>query len=66
MAWRPWYQPQVGQTTWGSLAAEHRGQMLRGGAERRQAEARRLRLLALLVFFFGTAMAGQGSGESRG
>src|SRR5215213_6088435 len=36
--------------------------MLRGGADRRQAEARRLRLLALLVFFLGTAMAGQGSG----
>jgi hypothetical protein len=40
--------------------------MLRGGADRRQAEARRLRLLALLVFFLGTATAGQGSGDCLG
>jgi hypothetical protein len=32
--------------------------MLRGGTERVHADARRLRLLALLVFFLGTAMAG--------
>jgi hypothetical protein len=32
--------------------------MLRGGTESVHADARRLRLLALLVFFLGTAMAG--------
>src|SRR6478752_4974409 len=41
---------------WGSLVAPHRGQVLRGGAERVQAEARRLRLFAFDVFFLGTAM----------
>ena len=55
-AWRPPYQPQLGHTTWGSLAWRHWGQTLRGGSERRQADARRLRLLALEVFFLGTAM----------
>jgi len=40
------------------LAEEHCGQTLRGGAESVHADARRLRLLALLVFFLGTAMAG--------
>jgi hypothetical protein len=55
IAWRPPYQPQLGQTTWGSLAWRHCGQTLRGGSERRQADARRLRLLALEVFFLGTA-----------
>src|SRR5436190_2822308 len=58
MAWRLWYQPQVGQTTWGSLAAEQRGQMLRAGAASFQFAARRLRPFILLVFFFGTAIAG--------
>jgi hypothetical protein len=38
------------------LAEEQRGQTLRGGADSRQAEARRLRLFALLVFFLGTAI----------
>jgi hypothetical protein len=33
--------------------------MLRGGADSVQALARRLRLLALEVFFLGTAMIGQ-------
>ena len=56
MAWRSWYQPQVPQTTWGTLAAEQRGQMLREGAASFQLAARRLRLFILLVFFFGTAM----------
>src|SRR3954471_18276469 len=56
MAWRLWYQPQVGQTTWGSLAAEQRGQMLRAGAASFQFAARRLRPFILLVFFFGTAI----------
>ena len=36
--------------------APHRGQMLRAGASSVQAEARRLRLFALEVFFLGTAM----------
>ena len=44
MAWRPWYQPQPPQTTWGSLAAPQRGHRLREGASSRHAEARRLRL----------------------
>ncbi len=34
----------------------HWGHKLRAGSERVQAEARRLRLLALEVFFLGTAM----------
>lgn len=34
----------------------HWGQMLRAGVFRTQALARRLRLLALEVFFFGTAI----------
>src|SRR5579875_2148556 len=57
MAWRPLYHPQVGQTTWGSLALWHWGQMLRAGRLSFQADARRLRLLAFEVFFLGTAMA---------
>ncbi len=57
MAWRPPYHPQLGHTTWGTLAAPQRGQRLRDGASSFQAEARRLRLLALEVFFLGTAMA---------
>ena len=56
MAWRPSYQPQLPQTTWGSLADPQRGQRLRAGASSVQAEARRLRLFALEVFFLGTAM----------
>ena len=31
MAWRPWYQPQLPHTTWGSLTAPQRGQVLRAG-----------------------------------
>src|SRR5437588_9735352 len=56
MAWRPPYHPQFGHTTWGSLAWRHCGHTLRGGADSRQFEARRLRLLALEVFFLGTAI----------
>ena len=56
MAWRPWYQPQLPHTMWGSLVAPQRGQVLRDGALTVHAEARRLRLLALEVFFLGTAM----------
>src|SRR5262249_51641649 len=56
MAWRSWYQPQFPHTRWGSLAAPHRGQTLRGGAETVHALARRLRLFDLDVFFLGTAM----------
>jgi hypothetical protein len=39
------------------LIAEQRGQVLRDEARTRHAEDRRLRLLALDVFFFGTAMS---------
>src|SRR5947209_10089722 len=56
MAWRPPYHPQFPHTTWGSLARWHCGHSLRGGAPSRHAEARRLRPLALEVFFLGTAM----------
>jgi hypothetical protein len=42
---------------WGRLAAEHRGHTLRAGTLIVQAEARRLRLFALEVFFLGTAIA---------
>jgi hypothetical protein len=56
MAWRPWYQPQLPHTTWGSLAEPQRGQRLRDGASSVHAEARRLRLLLLEVFFLGTAI----------
>jgi len=56
MAWRPAYQPQLPHTTWGSLEALQRGHTLRAAGFRVQFEARRLRLLALEVFFFGTAM----------
>src|SRR5690606_27833324 len=41
---------------WGTLVAPQRGHRLRDGRSRRQALARRLRLLALEVFFLGTAM----------
>jgi hypothetical protein len=57
MAWRPWYQPQFPHTTWGTLAAPHRGQTLRDGAFTVQADARRLRLFIFDVFFLGTAIA---------
>src|SRR5205823_10344602 len=56
IAWRPPYQPQLPQTTWGSLACRHWGQMLRAGTDSFQLEARRLRLLAFEVFFLGTAI----------
>ena len=56
MAWRPPYQPQLLHTTWGTLARPHCGHRLRAGASSFQADARRLRVLALLVFFLGTAM----------
>src|SRR5262249_44143373 len=56
IAWRPPYQPQLPHTTWGSLACPPCRQMLRAGADSRQLEARRLRLLAFEVFFLGTAI----------
>src|SRR5690606_37770526 len=79
MAWRPLYQPQLPHTTWGCFAAPQRGQVLRAGVPSFQAEARRLRLFDLDIFFFGTAIAvlpgaggagapadgGVGSGGSR-
>ena len=55
-ATRPLYHPQFGHTTWGSLALWHWGQMLRAGTVSDQALALRLRLLALEVFFLGTAI----------
>lgn len=55
MAWRPLYQPQLGQTVWGTLAWRHWGQTLRAGTDSFQAPARRLRDFDLEVFFFGTA-----------
>src|SRR5258706_1305318 len=59
MAWGPPYQPQLGHTTWGSLACRHCGQMLRAGAFSVQLLARRLRLFAFDVFFLGTAIGGR-------
>ena len=56
MAWRPPYQPQFPHTTWGSLAALHCGQMLRGGTLSVQFEARRVRDFIFEVFFLGTAI----------
>jgi hypothetical protein len=56
MAWRPLYHPQFGQTTCGNLADVHWGQTDRAGAFSTQLDARRLRLFALEVFFFGTAI----------
>ena len=56
MAWRPWYQPQLPQTMWGRLVAPQRGQMLRDGANTRQADARRIRVFDFDIFFFGTGM----------
>jgi hypothetical protein len=57
MACRPWYQPQLPQTTWGNLADEQRGQTERLGAFSVHADARWLRVLAFDFFFFGTGMA---------
>lgn len=51
-----WYQPQLPHTVWGTLAEPQRGQTLRDGSSSFQAAARRLRLLLLEVFFFGTAI----------
>ncbi len=56
IAWRPLYQPQLGHTTWGSLAWVHCGHTERAGAFSTQLDARRLRLFALEVFFLGTAI----------
>jgi hypothetical protein len=50
------YQPQFGQTTWGSLADVHWGHTERAGAFNTQLDARRLRLFDFEVFFFGTAI----------
>jgi len=57
IAWRPWYQPQLPHTMWGTLAAPQRGHTLREGALSVHAEARRLRLFIFEVFFLGTAIA---------
>jgi hypothetical protein len=56
IAWRPLYQPQLGQTTCGSFAWRHCGQLLCAGVASVHADARRLRLLDFEVFFFGTAI----------
>ena len=58
MATRPSYQPHEPHTWWGRRAAPQRLQRLSDGAPRVHADARRLRLLAFEVFFFGTAMSG--------
>jgi hypothetical protein len=50
------YQPQLGHTTCGSLEVAHCGQTLRAGRSRVQLAERRLRVLALLVLRFGTAI----------
>jgi hypothetical protein len=50
------YQPQFGQTTWGSLADVHCGQTDRAGVVSTQLDARRLRVFDFEVFFFGTAI----------
>jgi hypothetical protein len=55
MATRSLYQPQEGHTVCGNLAAEHRGQTLRDGADNFQLPARRLRVFDFDFFFFGTA-----------
>lgn len=55
IATRPLYQPQVPHTVWGSLAAWQRGQVLREGADRRQLDARRMRVFDFDFFFLGTA-----------
>ena len=60
MAWRPWYQPQLPHTMWGTFAAPHRGQTLREGGFSVHADARRLRLFIFEVFFLGTAIAKRG------
>jgi len=54
-ATRPLYQPQVPHTVCGIFAALQRGQVLREGASRRHAEARRLRVFIFDIFFLGTA-----------
>ena len=41
---------------WGRLVAPQRGQMLRDGANTRQADARRIRVFDFDIFFFGTGM----------
>jgi hypothetical protein len=64
------YQPQVPQTVCGTLADAHRGQTERPGLRSVQADARRLRLFALEVFFLGTAISvflvSWGLGEATG
>src|SRR5690606_15781227 len=66
MAWRPPYQPQLPHTTWGCFTALQRGHRLREGALSVQLDARRLRLLALEVFFLGTAIVGLSRVDYRG
>jgi hypothetical protein len=48
----------LGHTIWGSLAVVHCGHTERAGAFSTQLDARRLRLFAFEVFFFGTAIRG--------
>src|SRR5690606_20762653 len=66
MAWRPPYQPQLPHTTWGCFTALQRGHRLREGTLSVQLDARRLRLLALEVFFLGTAIVGLSRVDYRG
>ena len=55
-AWRSLYHPHEPHTLWGSLVAPQRSQKLREERLSLQAAALRLRLLALEVFFLGTAI----------
>ena len=60
------YQPQLGHTTWGSLADPHRGQSERAGSESRHAPARWLRAFDFDRFFLGTAIVRNLSWEQLG
>ena len=63
MAWRPWYQPQLPHTTWGSLVAPQRGQLLRAGASSFQARGPAAAALGLGGLLLGD---GHGGGASTG
>src|SRR4051794_17286106 len=64
-ATRSLYQPQLGHTVCGSLAAAHRGQTLRAGACRRMLADLRLCVFDFDFFFLGTAMMTPDNGEGR-
>lgn len=66
MAWRPWYQPQLPHTRWGSFTEPQRGHELRDGTDNVHAAARRLWVLARDFFFLGTAMVSSCSRQRGG